>query len=150
MAGREAGRTKKTFGSILRARRRDLLLTRGGLATKLGVKANYIAYLELDRRRPSLSLLSRLAKVIEFDLEQLIQVSHPEARGLFKTYQTAHRQDHGWRDFKRNKDLLNRYKVTKKELRVLSQVARLGRVTTPRSFLFILISIRLALEDEEG
>jgi transcriptional regulator with XRE-family HTH domain len=149
MTARAGGRGTKTFGSILRARRRDLQLTRSSLAAKLGVKSNYITYLELDRRRPSLKLLSRLAKVLGLDFEQLIRVSHPEARGFFKTSAIARRQDQGWRDFLRNKDLLNRYNVTQKELQVLLQIASLGRVTMPRSFLFILNSIRLAVEDEE-
>jgi transcriptional regulator with XRE-family HTH domain len=149
MTGHAGGRKTKTFGSMLRARRRDLQLTPSSLAAKLGVKSNYITYLELDRRRPSLHLLSRLAKVLDLDFEQLILVSHPEARGIFKTSEIARRQDQGWRDFQRNKDLLNRYNVTKKELQVLSQIASLGRVTMPRSFFFILNSIRLAVEDEE-
>jgi transcriptional regulator with XRE-family HTH domain len=146
------GRVKKTLGSVLRARRHDLQLTQREIAAKLGVKPAHIAYLELDHRRPSLSLLNRIAGVLDLDRERLILLSHPEARSFInsgKKPEEARPRDQAWRDFKRNKGVLNRYKVSKTELQVLSQVALLGRVTAPRSFLFILNSIRQAVEDEE-
>lgn len=145
-------RAKKTLGSVLRARRHDLQLTQREVAAKLGVKPAHIAYLELDHRRPSLSLLNRIAEVLDLDRERLILLSHPEARNFIsgaRKPEAALPKDQAWRDFKRNKTVLNRYKVSKKEMQVLSQVALLGRVTTPRSFLFILNSIRQAVEDEE-
>jgi hypothetical protein len=42
-----------------------------------------------------------------------------------------------------------RYKVSKKELQILSLVTLLGRVTMLPSFLFILNSIRQTAEDAE-
>lgn len=146
-------RTKKTLGSVLRARRNDLRLTQREVAAKLGVKPAHIAYLELDHRRPSLSLLSRIAEVLDLERERLILLSHPEARSFMggaKKPEAVRDKDQAWRDFKRNKTMLSRYNVNKKEMRVLSQVALLGRVGAPRSFLFILNSIRQAVEDEEG
>lgn len=145
-------RAKKTLGSVLRTRRHALQLTQREIAAKLGVKPAHIAYLELDHRRPSLSLLNRIAEVLDLDRERLILLSHPEARSFMssaKKPEEARPKDQAWRDFKRNKGVLNRYKVSKTELQVLSQVALLGRVTTPRSFLFILNSIRQAVEDED-
>lgn len=151
-ATRGKARVKKTLGTVLRARRHDLQLTQREVAAKLGVKPAHIAYLELDHRRPSLSLLNRIADVLDLDRERLILLSHPEARSFIisaKKSEEAQPRDQAWRDFKRNKGVLNRYKVSKIELQVLSQVALLGRVTAPRSFLFILNSIRQAVEDEE-
>jgi transcriptional regulator with XRE-family HTH domain len=145
-------RTRKTLGSVLRSRRHELQLTQRELAGQLGVKPAHIAYLELDRRRPSLSLLNRIAEVLDLDRERLILLSHPEARsfiGATKRVEAAPAKDQAWREFKRNKNVLSRYKVSKQEMQVLSQVALLGRVTTPRSFLFILNSIRHAVEDAE-
>jgi transcriptional regulator with XRE-family HTH domain len=149
-----AGKTrgKKTLGSVLRARRTDLGLTQREVAAKLGVKPAHIAYLELDHRRPSLTLLSRIAEVLDLEHERLILLSHPEARSFMsalKKPEAAPRKDQAWRDFKRNKTVLSRYHVSKREMHVLSQVALLGRIDTPRNFLFILNSIRQAVEDEE-
>jgi len=115
------------------------------------VKPAHVAYLELDRRRPSLSLLSRIAQALDLDRERLILLSHPEARSFFgerPTVEPPQPKDQAWREFRRNKNLLARHKVSPKELKVLAQVALLGRITTPRSFLFILNSIRQAVEED--
>ncbi len=143
--------SKGTLGSVLRARRHSLGLTQRELAAQLAVKPAHVAYLELDRRRPSLRLLSRIAQALDLDRERLILLSHPEARSFFgerPTVEPPHPKDQAWREFRRNKNLLARHKVSPKELKVLAQVALLGRITTPRSFLFILNSIRQAVEED--
>jgi len=143
--------SKRTLGSVLRARRHALSLTQRELAAQLAVKPAHVAYLELDRRRPSLSLLSRIAQALDLDRERLILLSHPEARSFFgerPTVELPQPKDQAWREFRRNKNLLARHKVSPKELKVLSQVALLGRITTPRSFLFILNSIRQAVAED--
>ncbi|MGH7001488.1 MAG: helix-turn-helix domain-containing protein [Stellaceae bacterium] len=142
---------KKTLGAAIRKRRAELQLTQRELAAKLCVQAAHIAYLELDRRRPSLSLLSRIAQVLDLDRERLILLSHPEARSFLNVRpkaEPARRLDHAWREFKANKGTLARHQVSRKELQVLSKVALLGKINEPRSFLFILNSIRQAVEEE--
>ena len=57
--------------------------------------------------------------------------------------------DQVWRDFTGNKALLARHSVKARELKVLSQVNLLGKITAPRHFLFILNAIRQAVEAEE-
>jgi transcriptional regulator with XRE-family HTH domain len=151
--GKTPVKARKTLGSVLRNRRHELHLTQREVAAKLGVKPAHIAYLELDHRRPSLGLLNRIAELLDLDRERLILLSHPEARNFISPSRKPEEvmpKDQAWREFKRNKSVLNRYNVSKKEMRVLSQVALLGRVTAPRSFLFILNSIRQAVEDEEA
>jgi hypothetical protein len=48
-----------------------------------------------------------------------------------------------------NEDAAGRHQVKPSELEVLSQVNLLGRITTPREFVFILNAIRQAVEGEE-
>jgi transcriptional regulator with XRE-family HTH domain len=142
---------KKTLGALLRKQRAARQLTQRQLAAMLGVQAAHIAYLEQDRRRPSLSLLSRIAEVLELDSASLILLSHPEARSFIvarRPLSSTARKDQAWREFKGNKGLLAQHRVSKNELQVLSKVALLGKITAPRSFLFILNSIRQAVEDE--
>ena len=142
--------SKKSLGEVLRRRRHELNLTQRELADKLGVKPAHVAYLELDRRRPSLSLLSRIAQVLDLKRERLILLSHPETQKFFSASPDVAfpvRKDQAWRDFSRNKVTMIRHKITPKELKILSQVALLGRIATPRSFLFILNSIRQAVEE---
>ncbi|HVN89773.1 MAG TPA: helix-turn-helix transcriptional regulator [Candidatus Binataceae bacterium] len=147
---KRTGSDKATLGEVLRARRRELRLTQRELANELGVKPAHVAYLELDRRRPSLKLLSRIAQVLDLKRERLILLSHPEAGKFFPASEEngqRAKKDQAWRDFSSNKAMIARHKITPKELKVLAQVALLGRVTTPRSFLFILNSIRQAVAD---
>jgi transcriptional regulator with XRE-family HTH domain len=61
---------KETLGQVLKQRREAYALTQRELAHKLGVKASHVAYLENGRRRPSLSLLARLADTLELDKQR--------------------------------------------------------------------------------
>ncbi len=143
---------KKTLGSVLKQQREAFSLTQRELAHKLGVKASHIAYLENGRRRPSLSLLSRIADTLGLDKQQLFLLAHPEARALVTAKdepEGTDRRDLSWRQFSSDRALLARNSVTARELKVLQQVNLLGRVSSPRQYLFILNSIRQAVEEED-
>lgn len=141
---------KKTLGSVLKGRREALGLSQRGLARELGVRASHVGYLEGGKRRPSLPLVSRLADVLGLEREPLFLLAHPEARELLSRPEPAlaARHDHAWRTFVRDKRLLQRNKITRRELKVLSQVKNLGRISSARHFFFILNSIRQAVDDE--
>jgi transcriptional regulator with XRE-family HTH domain len=143
---------KKTLGEVLKGGRAYLRLTQRELALKLGVKHTHVALLESNRRRPSLRLLSRIADVLDLPKESLLVLAHPEASSLLGTRRdAAPRQKPGqaWQEFTGNKALLARHQVKSRELKVLSQVNLLGRITAPRQFVFILNAIRHAVEEEE-
>jgi transcriptional regulator with XRE-family HTH domain len=144
----------KTLGPVLKKQREALGLTQRELALKLNVKPSHVAYLEKDRRRPSLMLLSRLAEVMGLQKEPLFLLAHPEASSLVDSSRrepAPHRDpDQVWRDFADNKALLVRHNVKPREMKVLSQVNLLGKITAPRNFLFILNAIRQAVEEEEN
>ena len=136
----------------LRSRRALLRLTQRELALRLGVKPSHVAYLETDRRRPSLGLLSRIAEVLGLPKESLFARGHPEASLFLGTPHEAappQEQDQAWQEFAGNEALLARHQVKPRELEVLSQVNLLGKVTAPRQFVFILNAIRQAVEEEE-
>ncbi|MGH7931544.1 MAG: helix-turn-helix domain-containing protein [Candidatus Binataceae bacterium] len=142
---------KKSLGPVLKKQREALALTQRELARRLNVKPSHVAYLEKDRRRPSLGLLSRIADVLGLEKEPLFLLAHPEAGPLLSERRAASEPptpDQAWRDFSGNKALLARYNVKARELRVLSQVNMLGKITAPRHFLFILNAIRQAVESE--
>ena len=73
---------KETLGQVLKQRREAYALTQRELARKLGVKASHVAYLENGRRRPSLSLLARLADTLELNKQRLFLLTHPEAEAI--------------------------------------------------------------------
>ena len=142
---------KRTLGQVLKNRRATLGLTQRDLATKVNVKPSHVAYIETDRRRPSLALLGRLAEVMGLEKEPLFLLAHPEARSLINGREESPRSSRKrvWQDFAGNESVLTRYNVKRRELRVLSQVNLLGRISAPRQFLFILNAIRNAVEEEE-
>lgn len=144
--------SKPTLGKLLQKQRHALGLTQRELAVQLGVKPAHVAYLETDRRRPSLGLLSRIATVLGLDREKLFALAHPEASSLMSSCAKPKHpiaKDQAWREFRYNKALLARHQVRPRELQVLAQVNLLGKVTAPRNFLFILNAIRQAVDEEE-
>lgn len=141
---------KKTLGGVLKERRDLMGLTQRQLAARLGVKASHVAYLENGRRRPSLSLLRRLADVLGLDKESTFLLAHPEARDLISHHRADHarRTENVWRKFLNDRSVIARYHIKPGEMRVLKQVNMLGRVSSPRQFLFILNSIRQAVDQD--
>jgi transcriptional regulator with XRE-family HTH domain len=142
---------KETLGQVLKQRRGAYAYTQRELARKLGVKASHVAYLENGRRRPSLSLLSRIADTLELDKRRLFLLAHPEAQWIVgdrREASPAKRREDAWRKFAGDRGTLARHKVTARELKVLKNVNMLGRVSSPGQFLFILNSIRQAVEEE--
>jgi len=144
---------KKSLGQVLKSQREILGLTQRELALKLEVKPSHVAYLEKDRRRPSLALVSRIANVLGLEKEPLFLLAHPEASTLLSDRREPagpnRDPEQVWRDFTGNKAMLARHNVKARELKVLSQVNLLGKVAAPRQFLFILNAIRQAVEEEE-
>jgi transcriptional regulator with XRE-family HTH domain len=136
-----------TLGTILRRRRRQLELTQQHVARKVGVRANYVGYLERDMRRPSTAVLVKLASVLDLDREELFFLAHPNVREFIRTKAPNPKQS-AWESFRSNKRLHTRHGVTRKELKALQHVAALGPIRTSRDFLFILQTIRQALQDD--
>src|SRR5258708_15188328 len=100
---------KKTLGPVIKRQREALGLTQRELALKFGVKPSHVAYLENDRRRPSLMLLSRIADVLGLEKEGLFLLAHPEARSLINNRRAAAPaarldRDPVWRGFLRAPD----------------------------------------------
>lgn len=141
---------KKGLGSVLKERRELMALTQRQLAARLGVKASHIAYLENGHRRPSLSLLRRIADVLGLDREKIFLLAHPEARDLITHHDADHsrRNENAWRSFLNDRSVIARYHIKPGEMRILKQVNMLGPVASPRHFLFVLNSIRQAVEQD--
>ena len=77
--------------------------------------------------------------------------SHPEAQWIVndrREASPAKRREDAWRKFAGDRGTLARHKVTERELKVLKTVNMLGRVSSPNQFLFILNSIRQAVDEE--
>jgi len=136
-----------SLGMVIRRRRRQLELTQQEIARRIGVRANYIGYLERDLRRPSTGVLAKLAKVLDLDQEELFFLAHPQVRSFIHTEAPDPKQS-AWDRFRVNKRLHTRHGITQAELKTLQQVSSLGPVRASRDYLFILQAIRQALQDE--
>lgn len=136
-----------TVGAAIKQARESLGLTQRGLAAEVGVKASHIAYIEGDRRRPSLPLLRKLARVLGLNRREMLFLTYPDAKFLIDDETRALKQKEGaWEQFASNRATLRRYSVTRDELRVLKEVSLLEHVSSPRHFLFVLNAIRQAGE----
>ena len=135
----------KPLGSTIKQRRHALNLTQRELAERIGIKASYVAYLEKEQRRPSLTVLARLADALDLDRNQLFLLTHPEAQPLMPVGKgAAHSEDPAmsWRRFVNNRALQARYHITSREIQALKHLSLLGYVLTEREFLAILSLVR--------
>jgi len=134
------------LGTVLRRRRRQLEMTQAEVAAKVGCRPNYIGYLEADTRRPSPSVVVKLARALDLDPRELFLLSNPVVRDLV----APREQPRGsvWEQFRANKRLHTRYGITRAELAALQSISALGTVRTRRDYLFILQAIRQALSDD--
>jgi len=57
-------------------------LTERLLAQRLGVESGHLAFIESERRKPSLKLLARLADVLDLDRQGILIQAYPEAKQL--------------------------------------------------------------------
>ena len=143
---------KNELGPLIRSQREALRLTQRELARKLGVKASHVAYMEGGLRRPSLSLVRRLAETLGLNKQKLLLMTYPEARFLLTPVkETPIKPEAVWEEFAGDHKMVSQHSITPAELKVLRQVSLLGRVTTPRNLLFVLNAIRQAVDvaDEE-
>jgi transcriptional regulator with XRE-family HTH domain len=137
------------FGKYLKERREAWGFTQRSLGQKVGVEGAHIAFLESGRRRPSLKLLSRLADALEVDRQEILLLARPEAKELVSppARNLPKKTSAVWDHFIRNRSLLGRYRVTSRELQVLEHVSLLGKVSSVKHLLAILMLIRDLTED---
>lgn len=73
---------EKNFGRAIEERRHDLGLTQEMVAKKVGVKANYIGYLERGMRHPSQKVVEKLSGALKLDPLDLYLLANPKVRSL--------------------------------------------------------------------
>jgi transcriptional regulator with XRE-family HTH domain len=137
--------SKRTLGSVVKEARDGARMTQRDLAAAIGVKASHIAYIENGHRRPSISLINRLAETLGLSALELLVLAHPEAKQIVDAEHPSRKQgDDAWQLFTSNKAVLRRHAVTPAEIRMLKNVALLSQVAHPGHFIFILNAIRQA------
>ena len=134
---------KARLAAFLKARRNQLGLTQQLLSQKLGVRASHIALLENGRRRPSLSLVGRLAAALGVSGRDLLDLAYPEIRPLLSPVSKARTKPNpSWQRLFNDRALLARYRITPQELDVLERLSMLGGKVTAKRLLAILLLAR--------
>ena len=138
-----------TLGVRLKSYRRNSGLSQAEFARKLGLPQVAISLIEHDRRRPSPTLLRRMADILNVRTDRLFLVSPPDAKLIAgaRLGSCASANYAAWRAFTNDHTLLARYNVRPNELRVLANIRIIGRVQYSWEFINILTAIRQVLNE---
>ncbi len=137
-------RLRGTFGQVIRDRRRQNDLTQETVARQIGTSTPYVGHLESGKRHPSDEIVTRLADALGFDRRALFFLANPHAEELLHP-KPSRRSASAWEEFRRDEQLHREYRITDKEMHMLSQVALMGEVRSSRDFIYILNTVRQAL-----
>jgi transcriptional regulator with XRE-family HTH domain len=135
---------ERSFGQIIRDRRRQLDLTQEEVAKRIKTSTPYVGHLESSKRHPSDKILTRLAEVLGLDRRELFFLANPRAQELLSP-QVESTPETAWDDFKKNDQMRRVHNVTGDEMEMLSRVALLGDVRSARDFIYILNTVRHAV-----
>lgn len=134
----------RSFGQVIRERRRQLDLTQADTARGIKTSTPYIGHLETNKRHPSARTVARLAEVLGLDRRELFFLANPRAQALLSP-EVETPAESAWDDFRKNEQLRRVHNVTSSEMEMLSRVALLGDVRSPRDFIYILNTVRHAV-----
>ncbi len=98
-------RKERTFGPVIRERRRQLDLTQQEVAQRVKTSTPYIGHLESGKRHPSDKVLARLAEVLGLDLRELFFLANPRALEFLRPKETLTKQS-AWEEFRKDARLL--------------------------------------------
>ncbi len=132
------------FAKSIRSRRRSLDLTQEEVARRIGTTTPYIGHLESGKRHPSEKVVVKLADALGMDRAELFLLANPRAEAIIaRREQSSHAS--AWEEFRKDKRLQRVHNISAEEMDLFSRVELLGRVRSPRDFLFILNTVRQAL-----
>jgi transcriptional regulator with XRE-family HTH domain len=139
-----AKRKERTFGQVIRDRRRQLDLTQQEVARRIKTSTPYVGHLESSKRYPSDKVLSRLAEVLGLDRRDLFFLANPRAVELLRTNEEGSGKS-AWEEFRKDDRIRRTYNITTDEMELLANIAAMGDIVSPRDFVYILHTIRHAL-----
>jgi transcriptional regulator with XRE-family HTH domain len=134
-----------TFGHVIRDRRRQADLTQREIARRIGTSTPYVGHLESGKRHPSEEVIAKIAEVLGFDRRELFFLANPKTRELVN-HSAPTRPESAWDEFRRDQSLRLALNVSADEMDMLSRVALMGKVRSARDFIYILNTVRQALE----
>jgi len=137
-------RKERTFGQVIRERRRQLDLTQQEVGRRIRTSTPYVGHLESGKRHPSDKVVSRLAEVLALDRRELFFLANPGTVELLKTRDGSGKRS-AWDEFRKDDRLRRNLGITTDEMDLLSRVASMGEIPTSREFIFVLTTVRHVL-----
>jgi transcriptional regulator with XRE-family HTH domain len=135
-----------SFGDVIRRRRRELDLTQEEVAARVKTSTPYVGHLEAGKRHPSDKIVTKLAEVLGLDRRELFFLANPHTEALLSSEpDTAEASVSAWDQFRKNDQLRRVHNVSNNEMEMLSRVALLGDVQSPRDLIHILNTVRHAV-----
>jgi transcriptional regulator with XRE-family HTH domain len=134
----------RSFGRIIEDRRRELGLTQEMVAKKVGVKANYIGYLERGMRHPSQKVVERLSNALKLDSQELYLLANPRVRALLgkAPAKAASSGQSLWQKFLRDSSMQQSQGLNSREKEALVQLAAVERAASPASIARAIKALR--------
>ena len=117
---------KRSFGAFLKATREALGLTQQELGHLVGVEKSHVTYLEQDKRRPSLSLIERIARALGVERYTLFVLAYPEAKAFLDRRPAKGSALTAFKRLLKSPDAVRRYKISDWEMSVLQTVSLMG------------------------
>src|SRR5579863_9590476 len=135
---------ERSFGQVLRDRRRQLDLTQEEVARRIKTSTPYIGHLESAKRHPSDKIVTRLGEVLGLDRRDLFFLANPRAQALLNPEPET--ESHSvWDEFRQSEQLRRIHNITDDEMEMLGRVAMMGDVRSARDFIYILTTVRHAV-----
>jgi hypothetical protein len=104
------------------------------------------AILRQESAIPPEKIVTKLAEELGLDTRELFFLANPGTQRLISRNQGSSAGVSAWETFCKDKALRKIHNISDQEMQVLSEVSRLGEIRSPRDFLFILNTIRHALD----
>jgi transcriptional regulator with XRE-family HTH domain len=135
---------ERSFGQVIRERRRQLDLTQEEVARRIKTSTPYVGHLESGKRHPSDKIVNRLGEVLGLDCRELFFLANPRAHAILNPAPEGNSSS-AWDQFKGNEQLHRIHHISNEEMDMLSRVALLGEVRDARDFIYILNTVRHAV-----
>src|SRR6185437_9688495 len=91
---------QRTFGAVIRERRRRLDLTQEDVARRIKTSTPYIGHLESGKRHPSEKVIARLSEVLGLQSRELFLLANPRARDLLSSTTNSGGRRSAWEEFR--------------------------------------------------
>lgn len=134
---------EKNFGRVIEDRRHTLGMTQEMVAKKVGVKANYIGYLERGMRHPSQKVVERLSGALKLDPQALYLLANPRVRALLNKGKPATLAASSmWQQFLQDATLQQQQGLSSKEQDALVQLGQAGKASSPTGVMKVIKALR--------